>query len=196
MSPPVYADTLPRWADEPHVHPTQPVEFAWKTRSADANKKVAIWSGDITRLRIDAIVNAANPSLHPGGGVCGAIHAAAGPLLAEACELQSKFQVSPFITPVRLPNVASYTTPWTIAEACQQLGPCQWGQTVITDGFELPARHVLHTVGPNGQKPEVLRSSYRRLSSCPGGGSFIASIHPKKCYWEGVLGAHNIGRGT
>jgi O-acetyl-ADP-ribose deacetylase (regulator of RNase III) len=88
---------------------------------------------DITTLQVDAIVNAANTELAPGGGVCGAIHDAAGPELARACA---------------------------------RVAPCPTGQARLTPGFELPARFVIHAVGPIWKggtegEPELLASAYR-----------------------------------
>ena len=92
--------------------------------------------GDITSQQVDAVVNAANSSLLGGGGVDGAIHRAAGPGLLEACR-ELRRTVYPDGLPV--------------------------GSAVATDGFDLPARWVIHTVGPNWHAGE--RSS-AMLASC------------------------------
>lgn len=95
--------------------------------------RIDIIESDITTLDVDAIVNAANEALAPGGGVCGAIHGKAGPALAAACA---------------------------------KLGGCATGAAKITPGFALPARYVIHAVGPvwgGGERGEgkLLADCYR-----------------------------------
>jgi len=89
--------------------------------------------GDITKQDTEAVVNAANDRLAPGGGVAGAIHGAAGPEL------------------------------W---EECRGLGGCRTGEAKITRGYRLPARYVIHTVGPvysgSGREAQLLEACYRR----------------------------------
>jgi O-acetyl-ADP-ribose deacetylase (regulator of RNase III) len=101
--------------------------------------RIAIVQGDITALAVDAIVNAANERMLGGGGVDGAIHRAAGPRLLEACRM---------IPEVR-PGVR-----------------CPTGESRITPGYDLAARHVIHTVGPIWRggthgEPALLAACYR-----------------------------------
>lgn len=106
--------------------------------------------GDITRERVDAIVNAANRELVRGAGVCGAIFAAAGP------ELDA---------------------------ACAALGGCDPGDAVVTPGFALAARWIVHTVGPvwhggTQREPELLASCYRRSIEVAAGAGATSIAFP------------------
>ena len=101
------------------------------------NPRIHLQQGDITKMTTDAIVNAANTSLLGGGGVDGAIHRAGGPSILEECRAIRNRQ-----------------------------GGCPTGQAVITTGGNLPAKYVIHTVGPVWQdglhnEEELLASAYR-----------------------------------
>ena len=102
------------------------------------HERILVKVGDITREEVDAIVNAANSSLLGGGGVDGAIHRAGGPEILAACR-----------------RIRETTHP----------GGLPTGEAVITPGGRLPARHVIHTVGPiygehGGDEPRLLAACY------------------------------------
>ena len=102
-----------------------------------SGKALELVQGDITHETTDAIVNAANSELLPGGGVCGAIHLAGGPRIAEECR-----------------------------KLLAERGPVSTGRAVATSGGRLPARYVIHAVGPvwsggASGEPKALASAYR-----------------------------------
>jgi O-acetyl-ADP-ribose deacetylase (regulator of RNase III) len=101
------------------------------------DRSITLLTGDITQQDADAIVNAANEQLAPGGGVCGAIHRAGGPRIWEECQ-----------------------------KIVEQRGPLPTGQAVATTAGKMKTRHVIHTVGPvwhggRSGEPEKLASCYR-----------------------------------
>lgn len=101
--------------------------------------RLSIVTGDITRIEVDAIVNAANERMLGGGGVDGAIHRAAGPELLTACKAVPEIR----------PGIR-----------------CPAGEARLTPGFRLPAKYVIHTVGPrwrggSAEEPKLLASCYR-----------------------------------
>ena len=96
-------------------------------------QRIELMKGDITKLQVDVIINAANTSLLSGGGVDGAIHRGAGPLLLDECRM---------------------------------LNGCKTGEAKITKGYQLPARYVIHTVGPvwhggHSKEAEMLAFCYQ-----------------------------------
>jgi len=124
------------------------------------NAVIEIAEADITTLEVDAIVNAANETLLGGGGVDGAIHRAAGPQLLAACRA--------------LPEVRSGVR-------------CPTGEARITPGYRLPARHVIHTVGPVWRSPYARCALGSRAMRCRG--ALCSAVSARR--WRRRIGARS-----
>ncbi|XP_043837486.1 ADP-ribose glycohydrolase MACROD1-like [Dromiciops gliroides] len=150
---------IPTWKDaEAKGAPDKMGKSQYQVDGA-VNEKISIFRGDITKLQLDAIVNAANSSLMGGGGVDGCIHRAAGHLLKEEC---------------------------------RTLHRCETGKAKITGGYRLPAKYVIHTVGPIVQGDpspshvQELRSCYRNSLQLVLDNSLRSVAFP--CISTGVFG--------
>ncbi|KAF9466492.1 hypothetical protein BDZ94DRAFT_1251037 [Collybia nuda] len=129
--PPPRIPTIKDLYNDSTIKPTLPDKIRYQPDSSLLDR-ISLWQGDITKLKVDSIVNAANKSLLGGGGVDGAIHFAAGRQLVEEC---------------------------------RKLNGCATGQAKITRGYNLPSRHVIHTVGPVYSLSDVEEKA-QQLASC------------------------------
>nr|XP_020824074.1 O-acetyl-ADP-ribose deacetylase MACROD1 isoform X3 [Phascolarctos cinereus] len=152
---------IPTWKDMAKGATTKEEEPQYKKDKA-LNEKISLFRGDITKLEVDAIVNAANSSLLGGGGVDGCIHRAAGHLLTEEC---------------------------------RTLHSCETGKAKITGGYRLPAKYVIHTVGPIAQG-DPSPSQVQELRNCYVNSLQLALEHRLRsvafpCISTGVFGYPN-----
>ena len=163
-----------RWTVATFLGVDKPMEMEKLKVNKSFNDIVTLWKGDITELGVDAIQNAANSSLWAGGGICGAIHDAAGSELQDACE--------------KFPEVSGaddddeeeeeednansgwggggggWGGGWEMMggwkKKKKRKARCPTGETRVTKGFKLHAKHVLHTVGPTSHDEPALERAY------------------------------------
>ncbi|XP_071783244.1 ADP-ribose glycohydrolase MACROD1 isoform X2 [Centroberyx gerrardi] len=151
-------DNIPVWTPTPVSNGAEQSRYH---RNEKLDRKISLYSGDITKLEIDAIVNAANKTLLGGGGVDGAIHRAAGPKLKKECA---------------------------------SLHGCETGQAKITCGYGLPAKYVIHTVGPiamggvGEEERAALRSCYRNSLETAAASHNAARSVAFPCISTGIYG--------
>lgn len=154
-----------KWCAAPFHSLDQPKKMDKFSVNRAANDIVTLWRGDITELGVDAIQNAANSSLWAGGGICGAIHDAAGPKLQDACEAFPEISDGEDDDE---DEVAEEDTGggwggwggWGSDKKFKRKSRCPTGQTRTTKGFKLHAKHVLHTVGPTSHDEDALEKAY------------------------------------
>ncbi|KAF9902365.1 O-acetyl-ADP-ribose deacetylase macrod1 [Linnemannia zychae] len=134
-------DNIPKLTECYHQYPKPSQDDLSAAPNTNWNERISMWKGDITRLEIDAIVNAANESLLGGGGVDGAIHRAAGKELLEECRKLRGCQTgSDNHSPI----------------CCHQ-------EAKSTRAYNLPSKRVIHTVGPIGEIPAKLKGCYNSV---------------------------------
>lgn len=123
--------------------------------------KITLIKGDITKIKVDVVVNAANSSLLGGGGVDGAIHRAGGPMILDECQ-----------------------------DIRNRLGKCKTGEAVITTAGNLPAKKLIHTVGPVYNGGNRLEKEKQLLADC-----YINSLKLAEAYDLRTIAFPNISTG-
>lgn len=130
-------EKLPTWGEEgPEiVKENPPPKFTPEFQAnTEINNKISFWMrGNSAKLAADAVVNAANSHLLPGGGICGVLHSAAG---------------------------------HKMADECYSIGYTPTGKCAVTQGYKLPAKYCIHTVGPIGEDPAKLKQAYESTLAC------------------------------
>jgi len=160
-----------RWTPATFLGVDAPMKMGKLPVNKSFNDIVTLWKGDITELGVDAIQNAANSSLWAGGGICGAIHDAAGSELQEACEKFPEVAAEDDDDEEEEEGDANSGGGWGGGgwggggwgggwKKRRRKARCPTGETRVTKGFKLHAKHVLHTVGPTSHDEPALEKAY------------------------------------